>query len=156
MRKDSGLTAYELAITIAIMAVIASITMPPYLKWWKSARMQSAVSNLTADLEMARTRAIRENAFVVIAFNNGSYRIFVDNNKDWDPDTGEEILLNRILPAGVSIDTANLHLPDHSDKLRFNSRGLPPEIDFEEKIPVKQLNSNREVKVNRLGGINVQ
>jgi Tfp pilus assembly protein FimT len=156
MRKDSGLTVYELAITIAIMAVIASITMPPYLKWWKAARMQSAVSNLTADLEMARTRAIRDNAFVVIKFNNGSYRIFVDDNKDWDRNNDEDILLDRILPAGVIIDTANLHLPSHNDKLRFNSRGLPPEIIFEEIIPVNQLNNNREVKINRLGGINVQ
>jgi len=156
MRKDSGLTAYELAITIAIMAVIASITMPPYLKWWKASKMQSAVSNLTADLEMAKTHAIRENAFVVIKFNNGSYRIFVDNNKDWDPNNGENVLLDRILPAGVSIDTANLHLPTHDDKLRFNSRGLPPEIVFEEKIPVSQLNNNRQITINRLGDINVQ
>jgi Tfp pilus assembly protein FimT len=156
MRKDSGLTAYELAVTIAIMAVIASITMPPYLKWWKASRMQSAVSNLTADLEMARTHAIRGNAFVVIKFNNGSYRIFVDNNKDWDPNNGEDVLLNRILPAGVSIDTANLHFPTHSDKLRFNSRGIPSEIVSEEKIGINQLNSNREVTINRLGNINAQ
>jgi hypothetical protein len=105
---------------------------------------------------MARTHAIRGNAFVVIKFNNGSYRIFVDNNKDWDPNNGEDVLLNRILPAGVSIDTANLHFPTHSDKLRFNSRGIPSEIVSEEKIGINQLNSNREVTINRLGNINAQ
>jgi Tfp pilus assembly protein FimT len=156
MKKNSGLTAYELAITIAIMSVIASITLPPYLQWYRTSRMQSAVSNLTADIEMAKTRAIRENAFVVIKFNNSSYSIFVDDNKDWDPNNGEDILLNRILPAGVLIDTANLTFSPFSDKLRFNSRGIPSEIASEEKIGVNQASNNREVTINRLGNLNVQ
>ena len=155
MRKNSGFTAYELAVTIAIMSIIASITMPPYLRWWRTYRMQSAVSNLTADIEMAKTRAIRENAFVVIKFNDGSYRIFVDNNKDWDP-YGEDVLLDRILPAGVSIDTVSLTFSPYNDKLRFNSRGIPSEIVSEDKIRVNQASINREVTINRLGNIHVQ
>ena len=155
MRKNSGLTAYELAVTIAIMSIIASITMPPYLRWWRTYRMQSAVSNLAADIEMAKTRAIRENAFVVIKFNDGSYRIFVDNNKDWDP-YGEDVLLDRILPAGVSIDTVSLTFSPYNDKLRFNSRGIPSEIVSEDKIRVNQASINREVTINRLGNIHVQ
>jgi Tfp pilus assembly protein FimT len=156
MKKNSGLTAYELAITIAIMSVIASITLPPYLQWWRTSRMQSAVSNLTADIEMAKTRAIRENAFVVITFNSGSYIIFVDDNKDWDANNGEDVLLDRILPAGVFIDTANLTFSPFNDKLRFNSRGITSEIVSEEKIGVNQASNNREVAINRLGNINVQ
>ena len=114
--------------------------------------MQSAVSNLTADLEMARTRAIRENAFVAITFNNSSYMIFVDNNKNWYCNAGEDVLTNRILAAGVFIDTA----PPFIDKLRFDSRGIPSEIVSEEKIAVKQNDINRQVTINRLGHINVQ
>jgi prepilin-type N-terminal cleavage/methylation domain-containing protein len=152
MRENSGLTAIELAMTIAIMSVIAAITLPPYLKWWKAAQMQSAVSNLTADLEMARTRAIRENAYVAVKFNNGSYAIFVDNNKDWYPNSGEHVLMDRILAAGVFIDTA----PPFIDKLRFDSRGIPSEIVSEEKIAVIQNDINRQVTINRLGNIDVQ
>jgi len=152
MRKNSGITAFELAMTVAIMSVIASITLPPYLKWWRVSQMQSAVSNLTADLEMARTRAIRENAFVAIKFNNSSYLIFVDNNKDWYPNVGENILLDRILPGPVSIDTSAPFI----DKLRFNSRGIPSDIVSEEKIAVIQANNNREVTINRLGNVDVQ
>ncbi|MEJ2100592.1 MAG: GspH/FimT family protein [Desulfobacterales bacterium] len=152
MRKNSGLTAFELAVTIAIMSVIAAITLPPYLKWWRASQMQSAVSNLTADLEMARTRAIRENTFVAIKFNNGSYVIFVDNNKDWYPNNGEDVLTDRILAAGVFIDTA----PPFIDKLRFDSRGIPSEIASEEKIAVTQNDTDRQITINRLGNINVQ
>ena len=106
MKKNSGITAFELAVTIAIMSVIASITLPPYLKWWRASQMQSAVSNLTADLEMAKTRAIRENAYVAIRFNNASYVIFVDNDKDWYHDTGEDVLTDRILAAGFQFTSS--------------------------------------------------
>ena len=152
MKKNSGITAFELAMTVAIMSVIASITLPPYLKWWRVSQMQSAVSNLTADIEMARTRAIRENAFVAIKFNNSSYLIFVDSDKDGDHDTGEDVLLDRILPGPVSIDNS----PPFIDKLRFNSRGIPSDIVSEEKIAVIQANNNREVTINRLGNVDVQ
>ena len=152
MGKNSGLTAFELAVTIAIMSMIAAITLPPYLKWWRTSQMQSAVSNLTADLEMAKTRAIRENAYVAIRFNNASYVIFVDDDKDWYHDTGEDVLTDRILAAGVFIDTT----PPFIDKLRFDSRGIPSEIASEEKIAVTQDNTDRQITINRLGNINVQ
>ena len=156
MKSNSGLTALELSVTLAIMAVIASFTLPPYLQWWRTSRMQSAVSTLTTDIEMARTSAIRENAFIVIQFQNASYTIFADSNKDWNPNSGEGVLLVRVLPAGVSIDTANLNFSPFNDKLRFNSRGIPSEIISEEKIGVNQSSNNREVTINRLGAINVQ
>lgn len=156
MRKNSGFTAYELAVTIAIISVIAALTLPPYLKWWRTSRLQSAVSNMTTDLEMAKTRAIRENAVVVIEFYSGSYTIFVDNNKDWNPNNGEDIVLNRSLPAGVFVDTASLAFPTVNDKIRFNGRGIPFEIVSEEEIQVNQASNNRKIKINRLGNINVQ
>jgi prepilin-type N-terminal cleavage/methylation domain-containing protein len=156
MRKNSGFTAYELAVTIAIISVIAALTLPPYLKWWRASRLQSAVSNMTTDLEMAKTRAIRENASVVIEFYSGSYTIFVDNNKDWNPNNGEDIVLNRSLPAGVFVDTASLEFPTVNDKIRFNGRGIPFEIVSEEEIQINQASNNRKITINRLGNINVQ
>ena len=38
--KNSGFTALELATTIAIVAVIAALIMPPYLKWNRSRRLE--------------------------------------------------------------------------------------------------------------------
>jgi len=156
MKKNLGFTAYELAVTIAIISVIAAVTLPPYLKWWRSSRLQSGVSNLTADLEMAKTRAVRENALIVIDFDTASYTIFVDNNKDGNHNTGEDVILYRSLPAGVSIDTDSLTFPTYNDKLRFNGRGIPLEIVSNEEIPVKQSSTNRKIIINRLGNIDVQ
>ena len=153
MRKNLGFTAYELMVTIAIMAVIASITMPPYLKWWRASRLRSGVSCFTADLLMAKTEAIRENAFVVVEFYSGSYKIFVDSNKDWGY-SGENVLLTRDLPPGV--DTASLSLPTFNDKFRFNSRGIPADIVTPQTIRIIQAGANKQITINRLGNIHVQ
>lgn len=155
MRKNSGFTIYELMVTIAIMAVIAAITMPPYLKWYRTSRLRSAVSSFTVDLEMAKTEAIRKNDLVVIEFNPGSYKIFVDSNKDWNS-SGEKILLDRDLPPSVSIDTASLSLPTVNDKVRFNSRGIPADIVTPKTIGIIQAGNNRQITINRLGNIDVQ
>ena len=155
MRKKSGFTTYELMVTIAIMAVIAAITMPPYLKWYQSSRLRSAVSSFTVDLEMAKTEAIRENGFVVMEFFPRSYIVFVDSNDDWDS-SGENVLLNRNLPPSVSIDTASLNLPVVNDKVRFNSRGLPADIFAPQTIKIIQASNDKQITINRLGNINVQ
>ncbi len=156
MRRNSGFTAFELAVTIAIISVITAITMPPYLTWWRENRMRSSVSNLAADLEMAKTRAIRENASVVIDFNAGNYIVFLDNDDSWSQNNGEPVLVNRILPAGVSIDTASLNFSPETDKVRFNSRGIPLEVVSPKTVTINQAAYNRQITINRLGNIDVQ
>ena len=90
MYKNSGFTAFELAVSMAVMVVIAALVLPPYLQWLRGHRLRGAVNNLMGDLEMAKIRAIRENAFVVVSFGQNSYTIFLDNGqpggvaRDWD------------------------------------------------------------------------
>ena len=162
MRKNSGLTALELATTIAIVAVIAALVMPPYVRWNRARRLEGAVTNLTADLEMAKVRAIRENAFVVVAFGADNYTMFLDTGDgvggppNWNRDTDERQILNRRMPAGVQIDTVSLNFPTINDRMRFNGRGIPPDIIAPEIIPLANTVRGRQVTINRLGFINVQ
>jgi prepilin-type N-terminal cleavage/methylation domain-containing protein len=162
MRKNSGFTALELATTIAILAVIAALAMPPYLRWNRTRRLEGAVVNLTSDLEMAKVRAIRENAFVVVEFGANSYTMFLDSGDgvggppNWNQDSGERQILNRKMPAGVQIDTASLSFPTFNEKMRFNARGIPPDILAPEIIPVANTVRGRQVSINRLGFVNVQ
>ena len=162
IRKNSGFTALELATTIAIVAVIAALAMPPYLRWNRTRRLEGAVVNLTSDLEMAKMRAIRENAFVVVQFGANSYSMFLDTGDgaggppNWNQDTGERRILNRRMPSGVQIDTGSLSFPTFNDKMRFNARGIPPDILAPEIIPVANTVKGRQVSINRLGFVNVQ
>jgi prepilin-type N-terminal cleavage/methylation domain-containing protein len=162
LQKKSGFTALELATTIAIVAVIAALVMPPYLRWNRAHRLEGAATNLTADLEMAKVRAIRENAFVVVEFNTDSYTIFVDNGEgggtaaDWNRNGSEIIAQDRDLPTGVQIDTASLSFPSFNSKTRFNGRGIPPDILGPEIVSIANTINSRLITINRLGFINVQ
>ena len=160
--KDSGITALELITTIAIVAIIATFVMPPYLKYNRSRRLEGAVINLTADLEMAKIRAIRENAFVVVEFGPKNYTMFLDTGDglggppNWSRDPDELRILDREIPAGVQIDTGSLSFPAFNNKARFNGRGIPPDIIGPEVVPVFNAVKSRLITINRLGFITVQ
>ena len=161
-RRESGLTAFELAVTLAIMAVMASVAMPPYLKWWQKTQLRGAVSNMASDLELAKTQAIRANANVVVEFETGNYTLFFDlgdgegGDPDWDQDDGEKTILKRYLPHGVQIETGSLNFPYESTKTGFSGRGISLDITTPETIPLKQGPNNRQITINRLGNISVQ
>ena len=128
MKKNSGLTAFELAVTLAIVASVAAFVLPPYLKWLRTYRLKEASTTLKVDIEMAKTRAIRENAFVVVQFEADNYSIFIDNGEGDDgvAEDGlrngmEEVLRNRPLIGGVRIDLGNTTFTDY--RTRFNGRG---------------------------------
>ena len=156
MRKNSGFTAFELAISLAIMVIISALVLPPYLKWLRGHRLRGAVTNLMADLEMAKIRAIRENSMIAVQFCQDRYTIFNENGDvNYVCGTaGREVYRDRKLPAGVEIDLGELSFAD--DRTRFNGRGLPDGITTEQKIPVKNESSGQNITVNRLGYMKVQ
>jgi type IV fimbrial biogenesis protein FimT len=160
MRRDSGFSAFELAVALAIMAIIAAFAMPQYLNWLRSYRLRGATANLLSDFEMAKIRAIRENSFVTVHFSADGYTIFVDNGEpsgtagDWLLNGEELILRERDMPAGVRIDLGNLTLD--SNRTRFNGRGVPPDVAAPETIPITNSVDTKQITINRLGYMNVQ
>ena len=156
MRKNSGFTAFELAAALAIMVVIAAVVLPPYLKWLREHRLRGTVTNLMADLEMAKIRAIRENSLIAVQFCQDRYTIF---NENGDTNytcvtTGREVYRDRRLPSGVEIDLGYLTFVDN--RTRFNGRGLPDGITTGQIIPVKNNTHGQEISINRLGYMKVQ
>ena len=80
MPKNKGFTALELMVTIGIIAIVAAIGIPAYSKWIPKYKLGKDITNLKADLEMAKLAAKRENACVSILFTNTDYTIFKDNS----------------------------------------------------------------------------
>jgi type IV fimbrial biogenesis protein FimT len=160
MRKNSGFSAFELAVALAIMAILAAFAMPQYLNWLRSYRLRGATTNLVSDIEMAKIRAIRENSFVAVHFSADGYTIFVDNGEplgtsgDWLLNSGEVVLRERDMPTGVRIDMGNLTFD--GDRTRFNGRGVPPDIAGPETIPITNSIDTKQITINRLGYMNVQ
>ena len=160
MRNRSGFSAFELACALAIMAVIAAFVMPQYLKWLRAYRLRGATTNLVSDLEMAKIRAIRENAFVAVEFESDGYTIYVDNGEpsgtagDWELNGAEQVLRDRDLPAGVRINMGAMTFADN--RTRFNARGIPPDIGGHATIQLTNSIKSKEITMNRLGYMNVQ
>ena len=93
--KNSGFSFIELMVIIAIIAVISAIAIPNMIGWRASAKIRGAVSNLKADLNIAKMMAVRENKNVVLQFSANGYEAFVDTDKDENRDSGE--LLEKLL-----------------------------------------------------------
>jgi prepilin-type N-terminal cleavage/methylation domain-containing protein len=156
MRKNSGFTAFELAVTMAIVVIIAAAALPPYLKWLRGYRLRGAVINMMADLEMAKIRAIRENSLVAVQFCQDRYTVFNENGDTaYTCDSaGRQIYRYRKLPAGVKINLGDLTFVNN--RTRFNGRGLPDGTIAEEQIPIHNQASGKIISLNRLGYMNVQ
>jgi len=155
MKRNSGLTTFELAVVLAILASIAAFVLPPYLKWIRTYRLREAATTLKVDIEMAKIAAIRENAFVVIQFSPGNYTIFVDDGEgtggvpeDWNLNGTETLLRDRQFTAGVRIDLDSTTFADN--RTRFNGRGR---IGNQGSVTlINVLGNDREIDMNNRFG----
>ena len=127
MKRNGGLTLIELMIVLALLAIIASVALPTFLSQRSETKLRDVVSMIRGDLEMARSRAVRENAPVPILIRADGYSIFIDNGsgggiaENWVRDGGEQLLYSRLLPDGIRIDLSQVTFD--STRTRFNGKG---------------------------------
>jgi len=122
MWRNKGFSLIELMVTIAIMAVAIAVSIPSYRSWRDNTRVRNAATNLRADFERAKLRAIRENGNVRVNFPDAtSYVVHVDTNGNNAIDAGEVTLTDKRLPECVSISNNTFS----GDDMSFNARGLP-------------------------------
>lgn len=65
-RQQAGVTMIELMIVIAIAAILASIAAPSFSDFINSTRLTSTMSQLTSDLNRARSEAIKRNSWILV------------------------------------------------------------------------------------------
>jgi len=151
----------EVLTVIAILAVVSAFVVPNFISWRNHAKLRGAVNNLKGDFEMAKARAIRENGWVAIVFNNNQkrYAIFLDNGaggaveRDWYCNGTERLLRNREIPGGVTIDIGNTRFGALGAKTRFNGRGhcIPGSA-----VLRNNTGESMKVKVSRLGQFTIE
>lgn len=127
MDKNYGFSVLELVVALSIIAIIAALAIPNMISWRSQKKLSGAVNNLKGDLQMAKSRATQDSALVVVVFNAGGYRIFVDNGAnagDWIHDADEPLIRDRQLPSGITIKLPT-DLDPPNNRTRFNSRGFP-------------------------------
>ena len=163
MNRQSGFTIYELLTVIAIIAILSVIAVPNVIAWRSDAKLRGAFNNIIADLQLAKSTALRENATVAVLFSQNGYSIFIDNGaganaNNWSLDADEAFVRKKALPAGVTIV-----LPTSFDSLnnrtRFNGRGFPDQATLTGSGLTGTLTledtrgSQKKITVNRLGRI---
>lgn len=123
IRARAGFTLLELLVVIAIIGILSTIGIVNLPR--DRIQVREATRIITADINRARSEAIRLNAPVSLSFDltGSSYTLYQDENKDWVADGGV-FLLNRRLSsefplAGLASSTFTNH------RVRFDVRGLP-------------------------------
>jgi type IV fimbrial biogenesis protein FimT len=161
MQKQNGFTIYELLVVISLFAILSAIAAPNMISWRSQAKLRGSVNNIKGDLQVARLRAIRENALVAVVFTANGYTIFLDNgvnDGDWNLDADEALVRNRQLPAGVTIALPTSFDPP-DDRTRFDGRGFPDPATLTGAgltgtVTIQGSNgSQRQITINRLGRI---
>jgi len=98
MRTDSGFTLTEMMVTIAIIAILASLAIPNFINWLPNYRLQSGAEEIQSALQLARITAIKENAIATVTFNTA--------NETYRASVGGQTIRRGQMPAGIDLNSA--------------------------------------------------
>lgn len=133
-RKKGGFTTIELLVVLVIGAILAAIAAPSFRDFINNTRLASAMSQLTGDLNLARSEAIKRNMRVLVCVRNAAgtdcgagtdwrngWLVCYDGNQDGSCDAAaagnpNPLVVRRTLNASLAL-TANANL------IRFNPSG---------------------------------
>lgn len=81
--RQSGYSLAEMLTVIAIVGVLALVTVPAFMTYMQSNKMKSSMRQFTSDLRSARQRSISQGQQVLFTFGTGasarSYDIYQGN-----------------------------------------------------------------------------
>jgi prepilin-type N-terminal cleavage/methylation domain-containing protein len=154
LHSHNGFTLIELIIVIAISAIISAIAIPNYLNYREGSKLRGAVNNLVANIELARSRSIKENGNVAVVFDSDGlgYRVFEDFNSNWTLDADERMLRTVDLPPNVIVELPTTFA---DNRMHFNSRGIP-NGSFGTATLRNSINEEQSVVINIAGRIRRQ
>lgn len=125
---QQGFTLISLVTTMTLVAISTSVAMPSMNRLVASSRFTNTIDHFYTSLQYARTEAIKlNNKIVLCPIDSGgncrpatSWRhgwlVFIDNNNNRQPDSGEPLLYRQTLSNNVHI---------YSTKGRKSIRYLP-------------------------------
>lgn len=71
-RKNAGFTTIELLVVLVIAAILSALAAPSFSSFINNTRMASAMTRLAADLNRARSEAIKRNVRVLVCVRNAA------------------------------------------------------------------------------------
>ncbi|MGH7793340.1 MAG: GspH/FimT family pseudopilin [Candidatus Binatia bacterium] len=94
INAHAGFTVAELLVGCALFGILAAISVPRFMAFQPSLRLNGATRDVFAQLMWARGRAVEENNHYIVSFpNNHTLSILDDNNNSGAADGGETSIL---------------------------------------------------------------
>lgn len=171
--KASGFTLVELAITLAIGAMLVAAAAPAFTDLIRTSRLSSQLNQFVRAVNFGRTEAIKRGRPTSICVRNGDscgtrrpwrdgWLVFVDEDGDSDVDPEELLLAHEALPDGYSL-TPNVD----ADAFRFSATGRVrrgsgalPLMTFRlcapDAEPGNMAQRSREIVINATGRMRIR
>ena len=112
IRRNSGFTLTELMVTIAVVSILASLAIPNFIAWLPNYRLRSGAEEIHSTLQLARVRAIKQNATATVTFNTA--------NETFQASVGGQTFRRGQMPAGIDINSTTFG----GASVQFDSRGF--------------------------------
>jgi type IV fimbrial biogenesis protein FimT len=82
--RSPGFTMFELVVTMAVVAILASLAIPSYKYITSANRVSSEVNALLGDMRYARTEAVRQGIPVTVCAANSTQTACTPGDTTWE------------------------------------------------------------------------
>jgi prepilin-type N-terminal cleavage/methylation domain-containing protein len=137
-RKDRGFSLIELLVVVAILVILAAVTVPRTMNAISDINLRYTAQNISGMLQSARMQAVRKNTFYSMkaaTLPSGDAGYFVNIKGGTSYTAGDPVLpLNSQLTVSMgpgsgapnqSVFVSGGNINPGSDDPSFNARGLP-------------------------------
>jgi type IV fimbrial biogenesis protein FimT len=140
-RNCGGFTVVELLVVMVIVAVLASLAAPSFSELFARRRLEGAATDLSADLQFARSQSVSDRATVTLVTGGGGTQYTITN-------AAGATLKTVALPANV---TATDAVTVVYDPLRGMLTGAQQQID----LASTRTTATLQINVNTMGRVNL-
>jgi type IV fimbrial biogenesis protein FimT len=152
INNKKGFSLIELMVSLAIMAIILSISAPLYESWLSKLRIKNVAEGINLGIIQTRTEAIRRNQLVFFKLNSDTSWTITDNNNN---------VINRKEASESSMGVNLIINPNQANFITFNSYGqVSQNLDATDSITSIKIESSSTtsnvasitVKIGKGGG----
>ena len=99
-----GFTLFELALVLAVAAVLAGLTVPGFERFRRELQLSRSANSLLVALHQARSAALSRGVPVVLSREAGGWQVHAEQGD------GQELLSQTELPGGISVQGNRSHV----------------------------------------------